>query len=204
MIERDVPGPIDLGDPQTAREWKQASHARPGRVEMFEAFVRELRGLCANELAVLELGSGPGFLAAYRLDAFPHLRLTLLDYSAPMHELARARLGPRSTQVHFVDRSFKDSNRSIGLGPFDAVITNQAVHELRHKRHASELHAGVRNVLKFGGTYLVSDHFFGDGGLSDRQLYMTVVEQRASLMAAGFSRAETVAAFGSLVMHRAT
>ena len=204
MIEDDVPSPIDLCDPQDAREWERTAQARPGRAEMFDAFVRELRALRDDALAVLDLGSGPGFLAAHLLDAIPSLRMSLLDFSAPMQELARARLRSRSGQVTFVERSFKSPDWHLGLGPFDVVVTNQAVHELRHKRYAYHLHAAVRQVLKPGGTYLVSDHFFGDGGLQHDQLYMTVAEQQAALLAAGFSRAEQVAAFGSMVMHRAT
>jgi hypothetical protein len=72
------------------------------------------------------------------------------------------------------------------------------------RKHTSQLHAAVKEVLNRGGAYLVSDHFFGDGGLQNNLLYMTVVEQREALLTAGFSAAQMVAAAGSLVMHRAT
>jgi predicted methyltransferase len=78
------------------------------------------------------------------------------------------------------------------------------VHELRHKRYARRLHAEVKEVLKPGGTYLVSDHFFGEGGLPNDQLYMTVPEQRDALLNAGFSEVRKVVASGTLVMHRAS
>ena len=204
MTESDVPSPINFRDQRDAMEWEGTAQARPGRAEMFEAFARELRGLGTDALVVLELGSGPGFLAAYLLDALPNLHLTLLDFSAPMNALARARLEQQSPGVRFVERSFKDSGWSVGLGPFDAVVTNQAVHELRHKRYALALHASVRSVLKPGGSYLVSDHYFGEGGLQNDQLYMTAAEHQAALVAAGFSNVRQVASFGSLVMHHAT
>jgi predicted methyltransferase len=70
-------------------------------------------------------------------------------------------------RASFVERNFKESGWSQGLGLFDAVITNRAVHELRHKRYPSQLHAEVRKVLKPGGLYLLSDHFFGEGGRAD-------------------------------------
>src|SRR3954467_11699886 len=133
MNEDDVPSPIDLRDLRDAREWERNASQRPGRVEIFEAIGRELLGRGKSDLTVLELGSGPGFLAAYMLDTVPAVRLTLLDFSAAMHDLARARIGPRVTGVRFVERSFKSPGWSRDLGRFDAVITNQAVHELRHK-----------------------------------------------------------------------
>ena len=204
MNPPDVPSPIDLCDPRVARDWERTAHSRPGRSDMFQVIGRELVGLGKASLCVLELGSGPGFLAASILDALPEAQLTLLDFSAPMHELARARLGARARPVTFVARSFKESGWSHGLGPYDAVVTNQALHELRHKGHAPGLHAAVRGILRREGTYLVCDHFFGDGGLQNDQLYMTVAEHREALLIAGFSEVEHVATVGSLVMHRAT
>ncbi len=87
--------------------------------------------------------------------------------------MAAERLGERIAGVTFVERSFREPAWVEGLGPFDAVVTNQAVHELRHKDHAAALHAQVRPLLAPGGAYLVCDHFFGAGGLSNDQLYMT-------------------------------
>ena len=204
MNEEDVPSSLDLCDPRAAREWERTAQDRPGRAEIFRAIERDLVALSKPEFTVLDLGSGPGFLAAYLLEALPGCRLTLLDFSAPMHDLARERLGRRAAGVCFVECSFKEPNWSQGLGYFDAVIANQAVHELRHKRHARKLHAEVKEVLKPGGTYLVSDHFCGKGGLPNDQLYMTVPEQRDALLNAGFSEVRKVAAAGTLVMHRVT
>jgi 16S rRNA G1207 methylase RsmC len=171
---------------------------------MFQAICRELVGLEKANLTVLDLGSGPGFLAIDILDALPEAHVTLLDLSVPMHELARSRLGARARRATFVERNFKESGWSRGLGPYDAIVTNQAVHELRHKRHASGLHAAVKRILRPGGTYLMSDHFFGDGGLQNDQLYMTEAEHREALLNAGFSEVQRRAKEGTLVLYRAT
>ena len=69
---------------------------------------------------VLELGSGPGFLACHLLKALPNVHMVLLDFSAVMHELAKQRLGPLVSRVEFVEGSFKDracelsGHRSVG------------------------------------------------------------------------------------------
>lgn len=132
------------------------------------------------------------------------IKLVALDFSAPMHELAAERLGSLADRVHFVERSFRDPAWTEGLGEFDFVVTNQAVHELRHKCHATLLHAQVRACLVPGGSYLVSDHFVGEGGMSDDQLYMSASEQKAALEAAGFANVEQVLLKGGMVLHRAT
>ena len=100
-------------------------------------------------------------------------------------------------------RDFKDSAWTEHLGQYDSIITNQAVHELRHKRHASNLHKQVRTILKPGGAYLVSDHYYGNGGLDNGNLYMTAEEQGKALVSSGFSEVKHVVTAGSLVLHYA-
>ncbi len=170
---------------------------------MFQAFATQLRRLGARNPEVLELGSGPGFLADLLLNALPNLEMTLLDFSPAMHELARIRLCDHRARVRFLHLSFKSFEWAHGLGTFHAVITNQAVHELRHKRYAQVLHAQVADRLKPDAPYLVCDHFCGQGGMSDNQLYMSVEEQRQALLSAGFRVVDQINKVGNLVMHRA-
>ena len=152
---------------------------------------------------MLELGSGPGFLAKFLLDALPGIRYTALDFSPAMHALAAERLGEARSRVSFVERSFREPTWMEGLGPFDHVVTNQAVHELRHKRHARALHEQVRQLLMPQGRYLVCDHFAGPGGMSNDQLYMSIEEQRVALLDAGFARVEPVLLKRGLMLYLA-
>lgn len=204
----DIPSPIDLRLMRDAREWEEtAMSKRPWRTEFFEAFASEIRSLGPNGQRILELGSGPGFLAEHLLlREVPSIEYVALDFSQAMHDLAAQRLGPLGTRVHvqFVERSFREPGWSDGLGQFGCVLTNQAVHELRHKRHAAELHRQVRSLLMPGGVYLVCDHFAGEGGMSNEQLYMSVAEQAAALEAGGFAKVEQVLLKGGLVLHRAS
>ena len=197
----DVPSPIDLRLMEDARPWAETALARrPVRREIFDAFAREIG---RDGVRVLELGSGPGFLADHLLHAWPGLRYVALDFSPAMHQLAAERLGERAARVTFVERSFREPAWVEGLGPFDVVVTNQAVHELRHKDYAATLHAQVRPLLAPGGRYLVCDHFLGEGGLSNDQLYMTVAGQRDALARGGFASVDEVLVKGGLALHRA-
>lgn len=199
----DVPSPIDLRSPIDAAEWERtAMEKRPWRQEFFDAFAEQI-GLVADHADVLELGSGPGFLAAHILDKLPQSRLHLLDFSEAMHALAHARLVSHAGQVDFVVRSFREPSWHAGLGAYDCVITNQAVHELRHKRYAPELHRTVKSLLRRNGTYLVCDHYAGDDGMKNHELYMTIEEQRAALRDAGYLTVEQLLCKSGLVLHRA-
>lgn len=200
----DVPSPIDLRLMADAREWETtAMQKRPWRSEFFAAFASELNQQYPRVLRVLELGSGPGFLASHLLSTLPHLRMVLLDFSDAMHDLARLRLGPMAARVGFISASFKASDWCNGLANFDAVVTNQAVHELRHKRHTAELHKQVKAVLRPSGSYLVCDHFCGDGAMANDRLYMTVDEQRVAIESAGFASVREILVKGGMVLHHA-
>lgn len=178
----DVPSPIDLRDPETARAWaEKADRTRPWRQRIREVIAVEIAGA----QRVLELGSGPGQLAQCVLAR--EVSYTCLDFSPAMHELARERCGDRAS---YVVGDFKQPGWSHGLGEFDAVITMQAVHELRHKRHAAALY---REVCDIAPLLVVCDHepmltaktrFTPD---QLRALNATCDEQHAFLRAAGFA-----------------
>jgi ubiquinone/menaquinone biosynthesis C-methylase UbiE len=198
----DVPSPIDLRVMADALAWEaSAMEKRPWRLEFFDAMATALKD-CGE--SVLELGSGPGFLAEYLLARVPASRYVMLDFSASMHELARRRLGAEVARVAFFERSFKDATWSDDLGLFGAVVTNQAVHELRHKRYAPALHGKVRTLLPQGRPYLVCDHFAGKGGMGNSELYMTVEEQVQALRAGGFDEVSELLRKGGMVLLRAT
>jgi SAM-dependent methyltransferase len=90
----DVASPIDLRSAGDARQWAATAMAkRPWREEFFQCFVSQLRAMRLDRPAVLELASGPGFLAKRIIESVPGVQYTMLDFSPAMHELARERLG---------------------------------------------------------------------------------------------------------------
>ena len=107
-----------------------------------------------------------------------------------MLEMARARVPLARCEL----RDLRDPAWTHALGPFDAVVTMQAVHELRHKRRAQTLYEQVHALLAPGGVFVVCDHEPADA----RPLLMPAVEQRAVLAAAGFRDVATVMTVGTL------
>ena len=137
-------------------------------------------------------------LAVHVLARLVAIDYVALDFSAAMHDLARAGLGALADRVMFVERDFLDPAWGVGLGAFDAVITLQAVHELRHKRRATRLHAQVRELLAPTGVYLVSDHTTPSSAL-----YMTAHEQARALRDAGFAHVVELASWPAMILHAA-
>jgi SAM-dependent methyltransferase len=204
MIQ-EVPSPIDLRVMADALEWEATAMVkRPWRREFFTQFASAIATAKVPVSRVLELGSGPGFLAEHLLQSLPTISYVALDFSSAMHQLASERLGSMCSRTHFVERSFRESGWAGDLGKLECIVTNQAVHELRHKHYAKALHTEARQLLAPDGLYLVCDHFVGEGGMKNEQLYMTIEEQGAALLGAGFESVELLLVKGGLALHRAT
>ncbi|RYY79418.1 MAG: class I SAM-dependent methyltransferase [Moraxellaceae bacterium] len=205
----DVTSPIDLRQMSDAKDWANtALQKRPARTEFFNSFATAIVNYQKPNLHILELGSGPGFLAQHLLNTVYVTEYVALDFSGAMHQLAQERLGTHADKMQFIERSFKDDNWIAGLEKFDMVITMQAVHELRHKSYAVNLFKQVQQLLKPEGMFLVCDHYAGtDGngaqGMQNDQLYMTIAEQYSALQHAGFSKIRQLLVLQGMVLHQA-
>lgn len=156
--EADVPIRVDFRDPETARAWvEQTRIKKPFRPNFFAAYCAALAS--RERLRILELGSGPGQLAREILRHADIATYVALDWSPAMHELAAAHLGDLAPRVTFVVRDFCAPTWPMDLGAFDVVVTMQAAHETRHKRHVVPLLERARTRLVPGGLLLYCDGY---------------------------------------------
>ena len=156
--DADVPIRVDFRVPATARSWIEETRIkRPYRPRFFAAFCDALSS--RGSLRILELGSGPGQLAREILVHCDVHTYVALDFSPAMHEIAAEHLGELARRVTFVTRDFRELAWPLDLGMFDAVVTLQAAHETRHKRHLMPLLERARTVLAPGGVLLYADHY---------------------------------------------
>lgn len=182
--EEDVPIRVDFRDPATARTWIEETRIkRPFRPNFFSAFCAALSSRPA--LRILELGSGPGQLAREILlhcDVTTHVAL---DWSQAMHDLAAEHLGALAPRVTFVVRDFREPAWPANLGVFDAIVTMQAAHETRHKRHVVPLFERARTLLVPGGLMLYCDGYL-HAETKLHALFLERAEQPRALERAGF------------------
>ncbi len=155
---KDLPIRVDFRDPGTARAWIEDTRIRrPYRPRFFAAFCAALAH--RPNLRILELGSGPGQLAREILAHCDVRAYVALDFSRAMHEIAAEGLGDFAKRVTFIVRDFREAAWPHDLGTFDAVVTLQAAHETRHKRHLVPLLERARAVVAPGGVLLYADHY---------------------------------------------
>jgi SAM-dependent methyltransferase len=201
LSSSDVPSPIDFHDPGQARAWVEATVARrPWRPRFFSAFAAALNAEADGPLDVIELGSGPGHLAAALVRNCRLASYTAIDFSPAMHELAREHLGADAGKVRFTLRALRREDWRDGLGPAGAVVSMQAAHEVRHRSRLPALFEGVRQVLKPGGLFLLCDHYAEVGSEKNPALYLERESQPRALEAAGFSAVATLLDEGGMVL----
>jgi cyclopropane fatty-acyl-phospholipid synthase-like methyltransferase len=183
--DEDVPSPIDFHDLAQARSWEaETTRNRPYRPQFFAAFAEILNAHFERPLTLLELGSGPGHLAEHLLSHCGIGRYVALDFSLAMHQIAEKRLSSFSNKPQFMLRDFRTADWGEGLGLFDAVVTLQAAHETRHKRHLPLLLARARQCIAPQGLLLYCDHYAGEGKHPD--LFLAAEEQPRALQEEGF------------------
>ena len=205
MADDDVPSPIDFHDPVQARAWVEDTvRRRPYRADFFAAFVAALNAKGSRAIDILELGSGPGHLAEQVLRHCAVRRYVALDFSAAMHDLARARLTPFLDRIDFVRRDFREPDWGAALGRFDVVVTMQAAHETRHRRHLPAFLQAAKQRLIAGGTLLYSDHYAEEGTDKNPSLMVTRDEQPVALGKAGFSDITLLLDKGGMALYSAT
>jgi SAM-dependent methyltransferase len=205
--DMDVPYGEDFHDAAAAAAWADAAiRKRPWREAIFERFVSIVGSASVARPRLLELGSGPGFLAERVLGGCPSVELyALLDFSEAMLEQSRRRLEAYADRTRFLRVDFKaESWPELVKGRFDFVLSLQAVHELRHKRHAPRLYAQLRSLLAPGGEVLICDHL-PEGAHTPRHrvLYMSTDENVAAFAQGGFNGVDVVWSEHDMAIYRA-
>jgi len=106
---------------------------------------------------ILDLGAGTGLLSALIADAVPDATMVLVDASADMLALAPERLGAAWSRCESVVADF---SALLPEGPFDAVVSALAIHDLPHVEKQG-LFARVHDALVPGGVFVNAEQVAG-------------------------------------------
>lgn len=153
----------DWSDPDCARVWTIDNTEKPHsplREEQIGILIDILRAhFAATSLParVLDVGCGPGVIAARILEALPGSEVTGIDGSPTMLELAHERLAPYAGRYHLARADFETIvNSDVPAGPYGAAIAVQAIHNSTDEGKR-RTYAATRAALVSGGLFLLSD-----------------------------------------------
>jgi tRNA (cmo5U34)-methyltransferase len=124
--------------------------------DQLAVMVRVVAGGTREVRRFIDLGCGGGTVAQALLARWPQAQATLIDFSEPMLEAARAALPTARCAVgDLADPGWAASVRAGA--PYDAVVSGYAIHHLTDARKRA-LYGEILTLLAPGGTFVNVEH----------------------------------------------
>ncbi|MBP2627368.1 MAG: ubiquinone/menaquinone biosynthesis methyltransferase [Firmicutes bacterium] len=163
---------------------------RRNLIPCFEDFYKTLVAIVNvdnNIPKILDIGAGTGLCSYFLLKKYPDAKLTLIDLSDKMLEMAKKRFANNSSVQYIA----QDYTRYESSEQYDIIISALSIHHLtgNQKEH---LYAKVFQLLKPGGVFVNADQVLGQTEFLD-DLYKT--DWHVKIEASGLSSEEVEAAF---------
>ncbi|GAA5080208.1 trans-aconitate methyltransferase [Thermocatellispora tengchongensis] len=150
---------------EVAREWidrwdRQQEGYLPDREDRFTALIDAVEaGTGRTDPLVIDLGCGPGSLAARLLRRLPEATVVAVDTDPLLLALGRAAYG-HLAGLRFTDLDLRRPGWTGALGltrRADAAVSTTALHWLP-EHHLRDVYAELAGVLRPGGLLLNGDH----------------------------------------------
>ena len=152
---------------------------------------------------ILDVGAGYGMLSRAVLDALPNCTMVLHDFSEPMTGHARTRLQDAAERITFAYSDLRESSWVDVLeGPFDAVVSSLAIHNVRTPARIREVYAEIHPLVAPGGCFYNIDQVRPAGPLTSAAMWpgrrytaeegetSSLVDHLVWLRSAGFDEAD--------------
>ena len=138
---------------------EQQESFNPRREERFGMMFDVLEATLSRRFRVLDLGSGPGSLAARLVRRFPTARVVAVDYDPVVLRVGREALRPLRRRIAWIDADLgaPDWIGKLPLRRFDAALSTTALHWLRPARLRA-LYRDLGRLIRPGGVLLNGDY----------------------------------------------
>ncbi|MCQ4041042.1 methyltransferase domain-containing protein [Streptantibioticus rubrisoli] len=156
------------GNVKTQHDWQSAEYVKQwidfaaSAGEQRQLRLRRAASLLplsrSHHVRVLDLGGGYGEFARQVLTEFPAATVCLQDYSAPMIDRAREVLAEFGQRVVYRHCDLRDPSWVKEVdGPFDAVVSSLAAHNLGDPVTVRKVYGQVHSLLRPGGWFFNLD-----------------------------------------------
>ena len=187
----------EFHDPEYSADWAERFEPTPDRLALFDLMLSELRSRVPADGRIVELGIGPGYLAAHLLDALSAVRYQAVDFSRPMLDIAARRLRRHADRVAFTQADLLVDGWWQALdGPVDAIVSTWALHDLGGRDRVGHVYAGCAKALGHRGLLLNGDFIKPDGAMQEYEPGRFPIATHLDLLRrAGFEQAECLRVF---------
>lgn len=107
--------------------------------------------------AILDIGAGTGLMSAFILEKFPGARITLMDFSENMLDVARQRF----TGMQNITCVVRDYSHGDLGGPYDIICSALSIHHLA-QQDKKQLFNAIFSALVAGGMFVNADQADGE------------------------------------------
>ena len=142
-------------------DWIARDADRPERATLLADVAASLPFAPEATVRVLDIGGGFGALTAAVLGRFPNGSVVLHDFSEPMLARAADTLARFGDQVTFRPADLRDEQWATSVGgSFDAVVSSDAIHNVRDPRVIERIYHDVFDLVRRDGWFVNLDLVF--------------------------------------------
>jgi SAM-dependent methyltransferase len=164
---------------------------------LFDLVLLNLRARVAPGGRVVELGIGPGYLAAHLLRELEQIGYVGVDFSDPMLDIARERLVRHTGRVRYLRRDLVQDDWVAALPkPVDAIVSTWSLHDLGSPEKVGQVYQACARALRPGGLLLNGDFIKPDEARHDYEPGRFGISRHLEMLAsAGFEKPESLRVF---------
>ncbi|MEM7747920.1 MAG: class I SAM-dependent methyltransferase [Pseudomonadota bacterium] len=154
----------EFHDAEFVRGWASRFVPTEPRLQLFDMILDQVNALGKEAPHVVELGTGPGYMARHILERNATLSYEALDFSEVFFDVARETIGDLVQRVTFTNADLMDQAwpKKLSRQP-DAIISTWALHDLGGRAPVADVYARCYETLPVGGVLVNGDFIKPDG-----------------------------------------
>jgi SAM-dependent methyltransferase len=185
----------EFHDAEFVRGWANRFVPTAPRLQLFDMVLDQIEILGKPCAHVLELGTGPGYMARHILERNDLISYEALDFSDEFLTIAKETIGDLTHRVTFTNADLMDQRwpEKLGKTP-DAIISTWALHDLGGQEAVANVYARCCETLRQGGVLVNGDFIKPDGTAWDYEEGRFEIDRHLELLrAAGFAAPRSLA-----------
>ena len=185
----------EFHDAEYTREWAGRFAPTEPRLQLFDMILAQVESLTKSDAHVVELGTGPGYMARHILERNDSISYEALDFSEAFLDIARQTLGELASRVVFTKADLMDQSwpSRLSTSP-DAIVSTWALHDLGGQQAVADVYSRCFETLSEGGVLVNGDFIKPDGTMWEYEAGRFEISRHLELLqAAGFKDPKSIA-----------